>query len=157
MNRRTVLIRRGDLNAENGLQLELSDHAIERFRERVRPGLMRRAAEGELIRLVREHGYYSRTAPDWWVCEDDAPYAVPFAFVVLGPDVVLTVRHGSATSCIVKGTPSDLARVAKRQRRAAEARGAAASRGGGRPGKGGKRKDVFRAGAGGRKARRGEA
>jgi hypothetical protein len=43
---------------------ELSDHAVERWQERVRPGLTLGQAEEDLARALEEHGSWAE-CPDW--------------------------------------------------------------------------------------------
>jgi hypothetical protein len=90
----------------------LTSHAIERYRERVRPGLSFDAAELELGR-VAAYGEITAQAPAWHLrnCAREAPYYLVIAGVLLPlhphrsePDALV------ATTCLAQGCLSADAR-----------------------------------------------
>ena len=92
--------------------IHLTNHAIDRYRERVRPGLSFKAAELELA-LVAASGEITTQAPAWHLrnCAQEAPYYLVIA------DVLLPLRpHYSeidvlvATTCLARGCLSADAR-----------------------------------------------
>ena len=101
------------------LEIRLTQHAIERFHERVRPGLAMAAAEEELARLVSIadvvtepppwHGERQRrTAPAYLVIGD---LVLPAEWLVGEPDVLVAV------TCIARGCLSDRARARRNEAR----------------------------------------
>lgn len=92
--------------------IELTAHAVERFHERVRPGLTLAGAEEELARLVLA-GEVTAVPPAWHVagCAQLAPWYLAVA------DILLPLKpHWSepgvlvATTCLPKGSLSAEAR-----------------------------------------------
>jgi hypothetical protein len=92
--------------------IHLTSHAIERYRDRVRPGLSFEAAELELARVAAS-GEITTHAPAWHLrtCAQEAPYYLVIA------DVLLPLRpHHSeidvlvATTCLAQGCLSADAR-----------------------------------------------
>lgn len=97
-------------------EVVVTDHAINRYRERVRPGLPFRRAEAELLRVLAL-GVWSDVAPLW------LPYAPSHdsvvGFVLVGDDIALPVAgQGSGdlavTTCLVRGGHAEEVRVARR-------------------------------------------
>lgn len=103
------------------LVVELSVHAIQRYRERVRPALGEPQLEAELI-CVLLHGEISTTPPPWLFegaqrCD---------AYLGLG-DIVFPLMHAGpdlmvAVTCLCRGTISLDSRRARNQRRQARCR-----------------------------------
>ena len=109
------------------LEIQLTQHAIERFHERVRPSLTLSAAEDELARLVA----FARVVsdPPSWHAERQRRTAA--AYLVIG-DLVLPAEPLVsepevlvAVTCIARGCVSDQARARrnKARRRARRSRG----------------------------------
>jgi hypothetical protein len=103
------------------LVVELSVHAIQRYRERVRPALGEPQLEAELI-CVLLHGEISTTPPPWLSqgaqrCD---------AYLGLG-DIVFPLMHAHpdlmvAVTCLCRGAISPDSRHARNQRRQARCR-----------------------------------
>jgi len=96
-------------------RVALSAHAVEQYRQRVRPGLDQDGARTELEGL-RETGEISTGAPAWLNAAKPASY-----YLLLGDDVVLpVVSYGDgwiATTCVAQRTLSPTRRAAKSARR----------------------------------------
>src|SRR4051794_29245874 len=102
--------------------IHLSEHAVERFRQRVRPALDRNRAEDELARLAL-FGDVVAQPPAWHAAAtaDIAPWYLVIADCLLplrphvrDPDVLV------ATTCLARGERSETVRLRHRaQRRAA--------------------------------------
>jgi hypothetical protein len=102
------------------VRVRFSDHAVQRFRERVRPGLGSESA-AEQISLITEHGEVTVGPPSW------ADRATSFLYLVVG-DVCFPLDADKrdrevlvATTCIVRGKPRKKRRacaVRKRRRNA---------------------------------------
>ena len=99
--------------------IQISAHAVERFRERVRPGLSFEAAENELARIASV-GEITEQAPAWHLrsCAQVAPLYLVVADVLMPlhlhrsePDVLV------ATTCLAQGSVSADARRYKTARR----------------------------------------
>lgn len=97
--------------------IQISRHAVERFQERVRPGLDLAGAEDELARLILR-GELTATPPAWHAatCAQIAPW-----YLVAGDVVVPLKEHVSedgvlvAATCLVRGLRTE---HATRRRRA---------------------------------------
>ena len=94
----------------------ISDHAVQRYQERVRPGLDEAAARAELERL-RAAATVVRDPPAWLHAADQAP-----CYLLLGDDVVLPLLRQSgggwvASTCVPKSTLTVQRRAAKTARR----------------------------------------
>lgn len=96
----------------------LSTHAVERFQERVRPGLTLAAAEDELAHLALA-GDVVTTAPPWHA--DRAAREAPYYLLIA--DLILPLQPGTeagvyvATTCLPKGSVSDATRARRNDRR----------------------------------------
>lgn len=97
--------------------IQITEHAVERFRERLRPGLELADAEHDLTQLVLS-AELTTTPPAWHLrsCAQIAP-----CYLVAG-DVLLPLKpHWTdedvlvATTCLVRGTHTE---AATRRRRA---------------------------------------
>lgn len=102
--------------------ITLTDHAVERFRERARPALDLEHAADELARLAL-FGDIVEEPPEWHL-RTAAQYASHY--LVIG-DLVLPLRPTSsgehlAVTCLVRGLRSDVARQRRRGARQASAR-----------------------------------
>jgi hypothetical protein len=103
--------------------LELSDHAVERWHERVRPGLSPEAAEDDLVATLETHGHFAER-PDW-VAGREYPNT---RWLMLGDDIAFPVQNEIVISCLTRATyrPHDRRNAtnengfARRARRASE-------------------------------------
>jgi len=102
------------------VELELTEHCIERWRERVRPGLTLELAEEDLARQLAAHAHWAQ--PDWLTPEelgDDT-------WLMIGDSIGFAVRGKFVVSCFIRGTfnprmrriVSDVNHFHKRVRRA---------------------------------------
>jgi hypothetical protein len=93
----------------------LSDHAVEQYQRRVKPGLEPGAARDELERL-RAVGQISAEAPGWVNAARPARY-----YLLLGDAIVLPLAVGEdgwiATTCVAQRTLTPTRRSAKSARR----------------------------------------
>jgi hypothetical protein len=101
------------------LEIHFTQHAIERFHERVRPCLTIAAAEEELARLVTMADVVSE--PPTWLAERQRRTAA--AYLVVG-DLVLPAERLEgkpyvlvAVTCIARGCLSDRARARRNEAR----------------------------------------
>jgi hypothetical protein len=101
------------------IEIHLSEHAVQRFHERVRPGLDRIAAEDALARLAL-HGTIDTEPPDW-LARHQRQHAA--CYLVAG-DVVLPLdpcRRDPAVlvalTCLARGGLSEPARQRRNLRR----------------------------------------
>jgi hypothetical protein len=85
--------------------VELSDHAIQRWRERVRPGLTFKQAEEDLAQMLEAHGEWADGAPDWL----DHHYQDARS-LTLGDGIAIPVLGGVAVSCVARAAYSPNAR-----------------------------------------------
>jgi hypothetical protein len=97
------------------LEICLTHHAVDRFQERVRPGLSREAAEDELARLVLFGSVV--TEPPAWLCTRPGD-----AYLVIGDLALPLLAHAAdgayyATTCLVRGS-----RFSRRRRSCVPAR-----------------------------------
>jgi hypothetical protein len=100
-------------------EIHITQHAIERFHLRVRPGLSTAAAEIELARMVAV-GELVNDPPSWYA---DRQRRTAAAYLVVG-DLVLPLEpvDGNpcalvAVTCIARGGISDAARARRNERR----------------------------------------
>jgi hypothetical protein len=96
--------------------VRISQHAVQRYRERIKPGLDEAGARVELERL-RAVGTVVREPPRWLHAADRAP-----CYLLLGDDValpLLRVADGGwiASTCVPKSTLTVNRREAKTARR----------------------------------------
>ena len=115
-------------------ELSITDHAVRRFRERVRPALDFDAAERELLRLINDYGDLTEGAPAWL----DGAAVRAKAYLSIGDQIALPLRadfDGSgglvAVTCVHRGGIDP----AGRRRRAEERRRRRASKRGRRMGR----------------------
>jgi hypothetical protein len=79
------------------VELELSEHAITRWHERVRPGLTLEAAEEDLVRQLATHACWG---PPDWLSEKELGGD---RWLMIGDDVAFPVRGNFLASCFVRG------------------------------------------------------
>jgi len=84
--------------APEAVSLELSEHAVERWHERVRPGLSFEAAEDDLVRRLEEHGRFG-PRPEW--PGDEYGYAAD-RWLWLGEDIVFPVYRELVVTCLIR-------------------------------------------------------
>ena len=100
-------------------EIDLSEHAVEQYRERIRPGLDHDDARLELARLVPS-GEIRDTPPDWAHSASAKPY-----YLVIGDALALPLaaQHGRwvTTTCLVQTTLTPRRREERNRRRAQRA------------------------------------
>ena len=104
------------------LNIILTGHALDRYRERVKPGLLRNEAEADIISLqsIARLG----SAPSWAENAREGLLATDpniDRWLFLGYDVAFPLIDGKAITCIAKGGISQATRM-KRKRRKVEAK-----------------------------------
>jgi hypothetical protein len=82
------------------VELEISEHVIIRWNERVRPGLTLEAAEDDLVRQLATHAHWAQ--PDWLSEEELGGDR----WLMIGSDVAFPVRGTFVVSCLVRSTLS---------------------------------------------------
>lgn len=100
------------------MDVRLSRHAVERYRDRLRPALSLPAAKRELQRLASTQGVLVSERPEW-CCSDHGRGG----FLLLGDDVCLPValdagRVALALTCLVRGDLPEGERRRRNRRRA---------------------------------------
>jgi hypothetical protein len=114
------------------LVVEVTEHAIKRYGERVRPALDDSQLEAEVLRVVHDVGEVSWHPLGWCVADD----AKTVGWIHVGPDIAFPLQfHWSrlgvlvATTCLTRGSFGEDMREARnrrardrRQRRAARRR-----------------------------------
>jgi hypothetical protein len=78
--------------------LELAGHAVERYHERVRPGLTLEQAEDDLARQLEAHGHWAE--PDW-LASDELAHA---RWLMIGDDIAFPVHGGLVKSCLTRAS-----------------------------------------------------
>jgi hypothetical protein len=78
--------------------VDLTSHAVERYHERVRPGLSLEQAEDDLARQLEAHGHWAD--PDWLPIEELAEAR----WLMIGDDIAFPVRGELVMSCMVRAT-----------------------------------------------------
>jgi hypothetical protein len=81
------------------LEVMLSAHAIARFRDRLRPALTHRQAAGELQILLGAFASTEFNPPPW---VDVEPWTADF-WLLVGDDIALPVRDGTAVTLLTRG------------------------------------------------------
>lgn len=89
----------------------LTDHAIRRYVERVRPGLPRSVAARELVYLLRAVAVMAEYPPSWVNPNPDAPPADEW--LLIGDDVALPVVDRAIMTVLTKGGMSPKARASR--------------------------------------------
>ena len=96
--------------------VRISDHAVEQYQQRIKPGFDLAAAQAELEQL-RAVGQIAATAPGWVNAVRQAP-----CYLLIGDAIVLPVlrdRNGwVATTCLIDRTITPARRQAKTARKA---------------------------------------
>lgn len=99
--------------------IDLSEHAVEQYRERIRPALDRATARVELARLVPS-GQIGEEPPDWARSAGAKPY-----YLVIGDALALPLapQHGRwvTTTCLVQTTLTPRRREERTRRKARRA------------------------------------
>jgi hypothetical protein len=102
--------------------VELSSHALVRYRERVKPALAFEAASRELFALLAV-GEHVCEAPSWLAAKQRT---VAEAYLVIGDDLVLPLARTAsgwiAKTCIARGGISSRARECRNRARRADGR-----------------------------------
>jgi hypothetical protein len=100
-------------------EIDLSEHAVEQYRERIRPGLERADARVELARLLPS-GEIREEPPDWARSASSKPY-----YLVIGNTLALPLagQHGRwvTTTCLVQTTLTPRRRAERSRRKAQRA------------------------------------
>ena len=113
------------LRTPAGERVYLTDHALERYGERVRPHLQApQDLQVDAQRLVKACGVLSEAAPEWANCNWEAEAREPAAWLVCG-DVAFVVEVDGkgrrvALTTITRGGISDQARRERNARRSAK-------------------------------------
>lgn len=82
------------------VSFRVTEHAVERYQERVKPWLSIDAARRELLALVELADFTTRK-PTW---ATEPELAVPRGYLLLCDSVALPVaRNGSITTCVTRG------------------------------------------------------
>lgn len=101
-----------------GRQLYLTDHAIERYHERVRPALVDTAAAlAEMLAVMPAAGVWLDGAPEWLSGEKlDRKYEAA-GYILIGDDVAFPVIGTAILTCATRGGLSPERRASKREGR----------------------------------------
>lgn len=104
------------------LRVGVSDHALERWRERCRPGLDLDGALRDLFAVAQGCGMVVRVAPSWVRHDRESVGDAPGGWLVIGEVVAFPLDFDgrgwrSAKTCIVPGIISDAARAERQARR----------------------------------------
>lgn len=84
-----------------GESLFVSEHAVERFIERCRPGLDADTAAAELSRLAEAVGVVTVERPRWMLGGEPAT-----RYLMLGADVAFAMSTRTLTTCVTRGDRS---------------------------------------------------
>jgi hypothetical protein len=101
-------------------EVAVTDHAVSRYQERVRPGLGLDAAEAELLAAL-PFARVQAERPEWRVAPVDHPVA---AWAMLGDGIAFPLVRGSepgllvAVTCLTQGCRSEETLVRRRERKA---------------------------------------
>lgn len=105
-----------------GADLRLTEHAVERYAERVRPSLERPQVEAELRRVLPHASWGER--PDWHY-DGGGLGAIADRWLLLGDGIAFAVQGRIAVTCITRSVRSEKARARsnafKQQRRRSRA------------------------------------
>lgn len=103
--------------------LHVSDHAVDRYVERVHPAMQWRKAKIELERLVRNEGIIHEGRPEWvHLPPEDAQYDVapPDAWVEIGDTGILCIiKNRVVVTVVCRSGMSELGRARRNARSAA--------------------------------------
>jgi hypothetical protein len=107
-------------------EIDLTEHAVAQYRERVRPALELAGARAELAQLVLT-GQILPQPPDWTRAGSPKPF-----YLVLGGSLALPLAPQAGrwvtTTCLVNGTLTSRRRQERQQSKAARAAGKRARR-----------------------------
>lgn len=101
----------------DGRPFHLTEHAVDRYQERVRPALSPEAAKADLLRLIAACGRQG-TPPEWAISNE---YVTDW-FLFIGDDVCLPIHKGSAVTCLTRGGLPELTRARRNERKQAQRR-----------------------------------
>jgi hypothetical protein len=101
----------------DGHKLRITEHAIEQFRQRCRPALDFKAAKGELMALLHDHGRITLERPAW--SRSATTRHGTEAWVLIGDSVALPVLGGAAITCLTRGGIPEEERARRKARRIA--------------------------------------
>ena len=103
--------------------VDVSDHAIKRYGERVRPGLAYADLEAEVLRVVRTFGVVCQEPPEWM-----EPDGRDVAWLVVEDGICFPLQPSRdsdelfvATTCMVRGGMPERLRRRRNHRRAIRA------------------------------------
>jgi hypothetical protein len=102
-------------------EVAVTDHAVSRYQERVRPGLGFDAAEAELLHVL-PFARVEAVAPSWRVGPLEHPVA---AWAMVGDGIAFPLVRGSepgllvAVTCLTQGCRSEEVLAVRRERKAA--------------------------------------
>lgn len=91
----------------------MSNHAVERYVERVRPTLDLESARGDLIRLLNSGAAVIEYERPAWCGGDDEPPAD--WFLLVADSFACPVRNGCAITVMARGTVSEGTRAYRKQ------------------------------------------
>lgn len=86
------------------MSVSLSEHAVERYQERVKPALSREQAMADVVRVLALADRRG-AAPAWVTSERDA-----HEWRVLADDIAFPVRDGVVVTCLTRSQPGDVLR-----------------------------------------------
>jgi hypothetical protein len=97
--------------------VRISDNAVARYVERLRPAIDTEAAHAELETLMLQHGTVTDAAPSWTRDAQARSH-----YVLVGDSIVLPLAHDhrgrwAATTCLTSGTLTDVQRRQRADRR----------------------------------------
>ncbi len=102
------------------MRFHVTDHAVMRYQERLRPGLDVFAAKRDLQRLIAAHGVIVER-PDWYVPARHRPSKAT-AWMMIGPDVLLPLMGTGSAFCVLTVVCSHGLSDEARAKRSAEKR-----------------------------------
>lgn len=97
--------------------IRLTDHAIQRYQERVKPHFTLDEAQVEARRLLEYFAAIQTERPNWF---DDATgeHDQPFdGYAMIGDGIAFPLRGSRAITCVTVGSMGDEARTARNHRR----------------------------------------
>jgi hypothetical protein len=105
----------------DGARIAVTPHALERYIERVRPGLDEACALHELAAVAQAGGTVTRVPPPWMLVDEEMGPQCD-TYLLIGEDMVFPMYYDPrayrvAATCITRGALSDRARAARQERR----------------------------------------
>ena len=92
--------------------IHVSDHAVERYVDRVKPCLTPEQAREEMTRLLEHVCGFSDQPPVWHTSEE--PFEV---YAIVTDGIAFGIKHGIAVTCITRGGVGEEVREYRNQRR----------------------------------------